>query len=183
MFRKLIFLLIAVSFLLIGIAAFTIAAENPATTTTQPSTTVIKPGLSQPVFICPSGWQRKPNTADIACVPGPPTPLYCPSFLGEIHFGSHGCVFSYENQVCIGCLIACRRGNWIHVPTMVCPSGWHLKPYPACQNCSVCVPNSPTPINCPAGYNYYEMLECKRGIGTQCVGCEVGCAKPQAPPK
>jgi hypothetical protein len=184
MLRKIVFLLTAVSFLLIGIAAFTTAAENP--TTTQPSTTVqpsisVKPNvLTQPVFFCPSGWQRKPNTTDFACVPNPPTGQFCATLAGEYYLPLSSCQFLHGK--CMGCLVACEKGNLIHAP-MPCPSGWHMKPYPACQNCSVCVPNSPTPINCPAGYNYYEMLECKPGIGTQCVGCEVGCAKPQAPPK
>ena len=186
MLRKIGSLLIAASFLLIGIVAFTTAAENP-TRRTQPSTTVqplttVKPALTQPVFFCPSGWQRKANTTDFACVPNAPT-LTCPHLAGDIVYGSSACQFSYGK--CMGCLIACQKGNsnFLYVPMMACPSGWHIKPYPGCQNCSVCVPNSPTPINCPAGYNYYEMLECKAGIGTQCVGCEVGCAKQQAPPK
>jgi len=63
----------------------------------------------------------------------------------------------------------------------VCPTGWTKKP-----NALACVPSKPSPINCPAGYQYYEKLTCSASTffgGCQVEGCEVGCFKPPAPPK
>jgi hypothetical protein len=59
-------------------------------------------------------------------------------------------------------------------PSMLkCPNGWHKKPgstYPHI----VCVPDKPTPIQCPEGTEYYECL-------TPGKCCEVGCRVP--PPR
>jgi hypothetical protein len=63
----------------------------------------------------------------------------------------------------------------------VCPAGWHQKP-----NALACVPNKPSPITCPKGYQYYEKLTCSASTffgGCQAEGCEVGCFKPPVPPK
>jgi hypothetical protein len=63
----------------------------------------------------------------------------------------------------------------------VCPAGWHQKP-----NALACVPNKPSPITCPKGYQYYEKLTCSASTffgGCQAEGCEVGCFKPPEPPK
>jgi len=60
----------------------------------------------------------------------------------------------------------------------LCPTGWTKKantPY-------TCVPSKPAPIHCPAGYQYYEYLNCTAGMlpgggNSPCAGCEVGCFK------
>jgi hypothetical protein len=67
------------------------------------------------------------------------------------------------------------------VPIFMCPTGWTKKP-----NAFACVPSKPAPINCPAGYQYYEKLACSASTffgGCQVEGCEVGCFKPPEPPK
>jgi hypothetical protein len=67
------------------------------------------------------------------------------------------------------------------VPIFTCPTGWTKK-----ANALVCVPSKPAPINCPAGYKYYEKLTCSASTffgGCQAEGCEVGCFKPPEPPK
>ena len=79
MFRKLVSLLIALSFLLISTAiAFAAERQKSPTTVQQPGTTVQQPGTPIPVpaFVCPSGWhKKKQNSEEFKCAPNKPAPV------------------------------------------------------------------------------------------------------------
>lgn len=87
MFSKPVSLLIAMSFLLIS-TAVAFADEKPyqarqpiAVPSTGPSTVAPLPQA----FNCPSGWHRKPGTAQYVCVPNKPAPIKCPEVPGKVY--------------------------------------------------------------------------------------------------
>jgi hypothetical protein len=100
-----------VSFLLIGTAAFTIAAEKP-TTTTKPPTTVTQPGtLPIPQFTCPAGWHKKKQTSEeFKCAPNKPAPVKCPE--GWKYVEALDCQGSQglgTQVLCSGCEVGCNK--------------------------------------------------------------------------
>ncbi len=98
MFRKLVSLLIALSFLLIG-TGIAFAAEKP-----QSPTTVQQPTpIPVPVFVCPSGWHKKPG-ASYVCVPNKPAPSKCPK--GYEYFEQLTCIGT--GGACWGCEVGCK---------------------------------------------------------------------------
>lgn len=76
MLKKFLFLLTFITFSIV-IFNFAYSADQTTTTpSTTPSQVGAKPVIS--LFQCPAGWQKKPNTPDLVCIPAKPTPIKCP---------------------------------------------------------------------------------------------------------
>lgn len=74
MSKKLVSLLVAISFLLIA----TIALAGPPTPATQKEAPKQLQQQPMPVVSCPAGWHKKPGTTFLVCVPNKPAPISCP---------------------------------------------------------------------------------------------------------
>lgn len=108
MFRKLVSLLIAMSFLLISTAvAFAAEAPKPGSA---PVTQIPGDKILKPAFVCPSGWHLKPG-AQYACVPNKPAPVKCPEVPGKVYkyYEALNCTSSptIGGSTCSGCELGC----------------------------------------------------------------------------
>lgn len=68
----------------------------------------------------------------------------------------------------VGTQVKPQIGPKVGVPviSMPCPTGWHVKSGTPGKSRYTCVPDKPKPIQCPAGYVYFDNSE---------AGCFVGC--------
>lgn len=107
MFRKLVSLLIALSFLLIGAAAFTAEVVKPGATQ---QVAPVQPKV--PTFVCPPGWHSKGAGWPYACVPSKPAPIKCPEIPGKVfvYYEALTCTSTptFGGTTCSGCEVGCR---------------------------------------------------------------------------
>lgn len=107
MIKRSLFLFLFIS-LVFTFVNFAYSADQTAPSTTiTPSQVGAKPVIS--TFQCPIGWQKKPNTTDLACVPAKPPAIKCPD--GYQYYESLKCTAESFFGGCQarGCEIGCSK--------------------------------------------------------------------------